>query len=333
MTRSGPLPDRTQIFEAFAAGEISRREAMDLLRMSAYSQLLNALADRGNAPSKPPPEQVEAEVAGAMPVLRMMEARHASGAGGNGGKVAACPRSNPLQAFARGLISHREAIRAGRLRDYAALLAGLGAAGLAPPRPPGCEIEAEAADLLCVRGRRAVLLIAEDAPLWSLRAAGRLDLLLRLGMAPAPDGDRGILVLDGVLDAVSHDAAIGAFIQAHSPPIAVEKTWAGEIARRRRLAGLPPKTNAGDTALADFMTADGGIDRYLRSGDPFLILSERTRALRPFGAPANLYLLSTAGLLRGLERAGVIASADRILRDMLHPPVLPPPAGSRPGGR
>lgn len=320
MKKTGPLPASTQIVEAFAAGEISRREAMDLLRMSAYSQLLNALADRDMAPSKPPPEQVEAEVAGAMPVLRMMGARHASGAGGNGGKAATGPRSDPLQAFARGLLSHREAIRAGRFRDYAEFLAGLGAAGLAPPRPPEREIEIEAADLLCVRDRRAILLIAEDAPLWSLRAAGRLDLLLRLGMAPALDGDPGILVLDGVLDAVSHDAAIGAFIQAHSPPIAVEKTWAGEMARRRRLAGQPPKTNAGDIALADFMTAGGGIDRYLRSGDPFLVLSERTRVLRLFGAPSNLYLLSTAGLLRGLELAGVIPSADEVLHDMLHPP-------------
>lgn len=312
MTETAPLLTTTQMIEAFAAGEISREEAMELLRLSSYSQLLNALADRGIAPPKPPPEQVGAELAGAMPVLRMMEAR--ARAGGNGGKTAPGPRSDPLQAFARGLLSHRQAIRAGRLRDHAGLLAALGAAGLAPPRAPEAGIEAEAVLFLRIRDGgmgRATLLVAGDAPLWSLRAAGRLDLLPGLGMQ--------VLVLDDVLDAVSGDAAIGAFIAAHSPPFAVEKTYAGDIARRRQLAGEPPKTNAADVALADFLTAGGGIDRYLRSGDPFLVLCDRIRGLRLFGAPPNLHLLSTAGLLGGLEKAGVIPSADKVLRAMLHP--------------
>ncbi len=321
MTGTAPLLTTTQMIEAFAAGEISRDEAMELLRLSSYSQLLNALADRGIAPPKPPPEQVGAELAGAMPVLRMMEARarvgeadHADGSGGNGGEAAPDPWSDPLQAFARGLLSHRQAIRAGRLRDYAGLLGALGAAGLAPPRAPEREIEAEAAFFLRIRSGgmgRATLLVAGEAPLWSLRAAGRLDLLPGLGMQ--------ILVLDGVLDAVAHDAEIGAFIEAHSPPFAVEKTWAGEVADRRRLAGKPPRTNAADVALADFLTAGGGIDRYLRSGDPFLVLCDRIRGLCLFGAPSNLHLLSTAGLLGGLEKAGVIPSADKVLHDMLHP--------------
>ncbi len=312
MTETAPLLTPAQMIEAFAAGEISREEAMELLRLSSYAQLLNALADRGIAPPKPPPEQVGAELAGAMPVLRMMEAR--ARIGGNGGKTAPGPWSDPLQAFARGLLSQREAIRAGRLRDHAGLLAALGAAGLAPPRAPEAGIEAEAALFLRIRDGgmgRATLLVAGEAPLWSLRAAGRLDLLPGLGMQ--------VLVLDGVLDAVAQDAEIGAFIEAHSPPFAVEKTWADEVAERRRLAGKPPRTNAADVALADFLTAGGGIDRYLRSGDPFLVLCDRIRGLRLFGAPSNLHLLSTAGLLGGLEKAGVIPSADKVLRDMLRP--------------
>ena len=186
------------------------------------------------------------------------------------------------------------------------------------PRAPEREIEVQAAFFSCVRGKHATLLIAEDAPLVSLRAAGRLDLLLRLGAR--------VLVPDGVLDTAARDpgnpgdAAVRAFIEAHRPPIAVEKTWAGEIARRRRLAGLPPKTNAGDIALADFMTAGGGIDRYLRSGDPFLVLCERLRSFRPLQAPSNLHFMSAAGLLRGLELVRVIPSADEVLHDMLHPP-------------
>ena len=182
-----------------------------------------------------------------------------------------------------------------------------------PPRAPEREIEAEAALLLRIRNGgmgRAVLLVAGEAPLWSLRAAGRLDLLAGLGMP--------VLVLDGVLDAVAQDAEIGAFIEAHSPPFAVETTYADDIAHRRR-AGEPSKSNAADVALAHFLTAGGGIDRYLSSGDPFLVLCDRIRGLRLFGAPPNLHLLSTAGLLGGLEKAGVIPSADKVLHDMLHP--------------
>ena len=322
MTGTAPLLTAVQIFEAFAAGEISRDEVMDLLHLSSYSLLLNALADRCIMPTaavacpRTVPPRLRRD---RLPVPGIRGAGDAGGAG-----------SDPLRAFARGLLSQREAIRAGGVRDYAGFLAALGAAGLAPPRAPEREIEAEAALLLRIRNGgmgRATLLVAEEAPLWSLRAAGRLDLLLRLGMEPAPPdrgpgqapGDPGVLVLDGVLDAVSGDAAIGAFIEAHSPPFAVEKTWVGEVADRRRLAGEPSKSNAADVALADFLTAGGGIDRYLGSGDPFLVLCDRIRGLRLFGAPSNLHLLSTAGLLAGLEKAGVIPSADKVLHDMLHP--------------
>ena len=46
---------------------------MQSLHMESYSELLNALADRGIAPPKPPRAQVEAELEAAMPILRMME--------------------------------------------------------------------------------------------------------------------------------------------------------------------------------------------------------------------------------------------------------------------
>lgn len=64
----------TQVIDSFVAGETSREETMRILHMESYSELLNALADRGIGPPKPPLEQVEAELAAAMPILRMMEA-------------------------------------------------------------------------------------------------------------------------------------------------------------------------------------------------------------------------------------------------------------------
>ena len=69
----------TQIIESFVAETISQEEAMHSLHMSSYSQLLNALADRGLSPPKPPPEQVEEELEAALPILELMEAaRHDS---------------------------------------------------------------------------------------------------------------------------------------------------------------------------------------------------------------------------------------------------------------
>jgi hypothetical protein len=41
--------------------------------------------------------------------------------------------------------------------------------------------------------------------------------------------------------------------------------------------------------------------------------------VRFFRKPPNLHLLSTIGLIRGLERAGVLPSADAIIREMTHP--------------
>lgn len=64
----------THVIDSFMAGKISREEAMQCLHMGSYSELLNALADRGFAPPKPPQGQVEAELEAAMPILQMMEA-------------------------------------------------------------------------------------------------------------------------------------------------------------------------------------------------------------------------------------------------------------------
>ena len=69
----------TQIIHGFLAGSLTREEAMRKLHMSSYSQLLNALADRGLEPPKPPPGQVRAELEAARPILRMLETdRHGS---------------------------------------------------------------------------------------------------------------------------------------------------------------------------------------------------------------------------------------------------------------
>jgi len=66
------------------------------------------------------------------------------------------------------------------------------------------------------------------------------------------------------------------------------------------------------------MSSEDGLRRYVKLGEPVIILFEDA-GIRVFNKPPNLHLLSTVGLLRGLERVGVISSADDIVHQMTHP--------------
>lgn len=69
----------TQVLDAFLSGKLSREETMSRLHMGRYSELLNALADRGIPPPKPPKEQVQEEVAGVLEILdRVEQENHAA---------------------------------------------------------------------------------------------------------------------------------------------------------------------------------------------------------------------------------------------------------------
>ena len=164
--------------------------------------------------------------------------------------------------------------------------------------------------------RRCTVVIPDAGPFNSLWVADRLDLLLKLDMT--------IVVIDAVYDEVTGDPSypkdcdVKAFIDDHRPPFVVEPTDAGIHERARRERGEKPKRNAGELAIADFMSSDGGLRRYLAPGDPVALLFE-DRDWFVFRKPPNLHLLTTVGLLRGLERVGVIESADAIIHAMTHP--------------
>lgn len=164
--------------------------------------------------------------------------------------------------------------------------------------------------------KRCVLLIPDAGPLDSLWVADRLDLLLSLEMP--------IVVVDAVYDEVTSDlgfpkdAAVKEFIDSNSPPFLIEPTDIGTYERERRLAGKPPKRNAGELAMMDFISDFGGVQRYLKSNDPLLVLYE-DRGLRVIRRPPNMHLLSTVGLLRGMEKVGVISSAAAIIDEMTNP--------------
>ena len=131
-------------------------------------------------------------------------------------------------------------------------------------------------------------------------------------------------LVDAVYDDVTSDpaypkdAAVKAFIGSNRPPFVIEQTDVGTFERKRRQAGKPPKRNMGELAMMDFISDAGGVRRYLESGEPLLVLYE-DQGLRVFQKPPNMHLLSTVGLLRGMERAGILRSADAVIREMTHP--------------
>lgn len=166
--------------------------------------------------------------------------------------------------------------------------------------------------------RRCVIVIPDAGPFNSLWVADRLDLLLALDMP--------IVVLDAVYDELTReperyrkDAEVRAFIGRHANVFTIEPTDIGQRERERRAAGEKPKRNAADVAIADFMS--DGVEKYAGAGEPVLVLFEDSDLprVRFFRKPDNLHLLSTVGLLRGLERVGVIASADAVIQAMTKP--------------
>jgi len=164
--------------------------------------------------------------------------------------------------------------------------------------------------------RRCTVVIADAGPFNSLWVADRLDLLLALDMR--------LVVMDAVYDELTSDPSypkdrdVKAFIDAHQPPFALEATEIGSHEREKRRTGERPRKNGGELAVADFMSSDDGLRRYVGIGDPVVILFEDS-GIRVFNKPPNLHLLSTVGMLRGLERVGVIASADAVIHEMTHP--------------
>jgi hypothetical protein len=170
--------------------------------------------------------------------------------------------------------------------------------------------------------KRCTIILPEAGPINSLWVADQLNLLLELDMR--------IVVVDAVYDELTSDlsylkdAEVKDFIDGNSPPLVIEQTDIGEIEREKRRLGQKLKKNAGELAMVDFISDEGGLERYLKANEPVAILLEDA-GLRVFNRPPNLHLISTVGLLRGLEDVGVIASADDGGNESLHP--------SKPGRR
>ncbi|WAP69593.1 hypothetical protein [Jiella pelagia] len=164
--------------------------------------------------------------------------------------------------------------------------------------------------------KRCTLIMADAGPFNSLWVAGRLELLLALDMR--------VVVVDAVYDELTSDPAylkdreVKAIIDGNQPPFIVEPTDIGRMEREKRARGAKLKRNAGELAMVDFMTSDDGLPSYTAVGDPVAILFEDA-GVRVINKPPNLHVFSTIGMLHGLERVGVIESAEEIVREMTHP--------------
>lgn len=164
--------------------------------------------------------------------------------------------------------------------------------------------------------KRCTVILPDAGPFNSLWVADRLELLLVLDMR--------LVVVDAVFDELTSDLsypkdrAVKAFVEDNQPPFVIETTDIGKHEREKRRSGQKTKRNAGELAIVDFMSSDDGLRKYVDVGDPVAILFENA-GFRVFNKPPNLHLLSTVGMLRGLERVGLIQSADAVIHEMTHP--------------
>lgn len=165
-----------------------------------------------------------------------------------------------------------------------------------------------------------VLVIPDAGPINSLWTAGRLDLLLALGLP--------IVMVDAVYDELTGDPSgyvkdreVKAFLDGLAGTrLTVEDTFVGRQARLARWDGtFRVGRGIGDAALAEFM--GDGLGKHLDDGSPVLLLFEDAdfRSVRFVRKPDNLHMLSTVAMLRGMERMGLLDSADAVIAAMTNP--------------
>jgi len=168
--------------------------------------------------------------------------------------------------------------------------------------------------------KRCTVIIPDAGPFNSLWVAGQLSLLLVLDMK--------IVVLDAIYDEVTSqpdiypkDLAVKKLIDSNRPPFIIESTEKGLLEREKLKNGGKRSKNAGDIAIVEFMTSETGLAKYLATNEPVAVLFEDADIpnVRFFRKPPNLHLLSTIGMLRGLEKAHIIGSANDIIHEMTHP--------------
>ena len=154
-----------------------------------------------------------------------------------------------------------------------------------------------------------VLIIPDAGPLISLGKADSLEILLTLGYP--------IYVVDQVRYEITRDkrfvdaSRIEGFIRAHASIVHEFVTAVGQAAASRRAAGETRQPGQGEAAIAELLSR---LDETTGDPDaPVLLLYEDSDVRKSrFVLPPNVHLVSTWSLLLGLERKGLISSAQDI---------------------
>lgn len=164
--------------------------------------------------------------------------------------------------------------------------------------------------------KRCVLVVPDSGPFITLEKVNALHLLLELKMP--------IIVIDAIYyeliinpDKYDSDRHIRDFIKRNAVR---QKTEIGEMLLENRLSGKSPlNKHMGEAAIAEFLNNDL---ENIAADNPVLLLFEDHKMLRSglLTFPSNVHLVSTIGLLRGLEEAGIILSAEDIIKKVTEPP-------------
>jgi hypothetical protein len=153
-----------------------------------------------------------------------------------------------------------------------------------------------------------VLVVPDAGPLISLGRADRLPVILSLGLP--------VYVVDQVFFEVTQDKRfpdaerIERFVRTEACVHAFE-TAVGKAAAERRARGETRQPGQGEAAIAEFLSR---IEEITGNPDsPVLMLFEDSDVQkRNFILPGNVHIISTWALLLGLQRKGLIASAQDI---------------------
>jgi len=160
---------------------------------------------------------------------------------------------------------------------------------------------------------KVVLVVPDAGPLISLAKADCLDLLLRLGFP--------LYVVDQVRFEVTRNkqfldaARIESFIQNHPDSVREFSTAVGQAAAIRREAGEVRQPGQGEAAIAEFLQR---LEEVTGDPDsPVLLLFEDSDVRKSrFVLSDNVHVVSTLGLLRGLERRGLIPSTEEVWKQI-----------------
>jgi hypothetical protein len=158
--------------------------------------------------------------------------------------------------------------------------------------------------------RRVTLLIPDSSPLISLAIGNSLDLLLKLDI---PIRLVDVVYWETVLDHEKPGAAeIEKFVGANPKAIEVVETTVGNLLKDRRMREPDFRwKNLGEAAISEFL-AD--LDDHLPDNNPVLVLFDDLKAQKKqIYLHGRAHLLTTMSLLDGMEKMGLIPSAQEIV--------------------